>query len=50
MGLGEQVIEDYATLRLSLKAHPLALLRDWLASEARHHRPRSSGTPTPAAG
>ena len=23
-------IEDYATLRLSLKAHPLALLRDWL--------------------
>ena len=30
MGLGEQVIEDYATLRLSLKAHPLALLRDWL--------------------
>ncbi|MFL5045828.1 MAG: error-prone DNA polymerase, partial [Xanthobacteraceae bacterium] len=31
MGLGEQVIEDYATLRLSLKAHPLALLRDWLA-------------------
>jgi error-prone DNA polymerase len=30
MGLGEQVIEDYATLRLSLKAHPLALLRGWL--------------------
>ena len=30
MGLGEQVIEDYASLRLSLKAHPLALLRDWL--------------------
>ena len=30
MGLGEQVLEDYATLRLSLKAHPLALLRDWL--------------------
>ncbi|MFO1073969.1 MAG: error-prone DNA polymerase [Geminicoccaceae bacterium] len=31
MGLGEQVLEDYATLRLSLKAHPLALLRDRLA-------------------
>ena len=31
MGLGEQVLEDYASLRLSLKAHPLALLRDWLA-------------------
>ena len=26
--LGEHVIEDYATLRMSLKAHPLALLRD----------------------
>ena len=33
MGLGEHVIEDYATLRLSLKAHPLALLRDWLAAK-----------------
>ena len=32
-------IEDYATLRLSLKAHPLALLRDWLDPQARHHRP-----------
>ena len=30
MGLGEQVLEDYASVRLSLKAHPLALLRDWL--------------------
>ena len=27
MTLGEQVIEDYAELRLSLKSHPLALLR-----------------------
>lgn len=25
--LGEEVVEDYASLRLSLKAHPLALLR-----------------------
>ena len=49
--LGEHVVEDYATLRLSLKAHPLALL-------ARLARPPSgaitaapsSGTPTPAAG
>ncbi|MDF1585635.1 error-prone DNA polymerase [Marinimicrococcus flavescens] len=32
MPLGEQVIEDYATLRLSLKAHPLALLRGRLAA------------------
>jgi error-prone DNA polymerase len=30
MTLGEDVVEDYATLRLSLKAHPLALLRDSL--------------------
>ena len=27
MGLGENVLDDYASLRLSLKAHPLALLR-----------------------
>ncbi len=31
MGLGEAVIEDYARLRLSLRAHPLALLRERLA-------------------
>ncbi len=28
MSLGEQVLDDYAAVRLSLKAHPLALLRD----------------------
>ena len=27
MPIGEQVVEDYRTLRLSLKTHPLALLR-----------------------
>ena len=27
MTLGEQVVEDYADLRMSLRAHPLALLR-----------------------
>ncbi len=27
MGLGEQVVEDYVSTRLSLKAHPVALLR-----------------------
>jgi error-prone DNA polymerase len=27
MSLGEQVVEDYATLRLSLRCHPLKLLR-----------------------
>jgi error-prone DNA polymerase len=30
MGTGEHVIEDYTSLRLSLKAHPLAVLRDHL--------------------
>jgi error-prone DNA polymerase len=33
MGLGEAVMEDYASLRLSLKDHPLALLRNRLATE-----------------
>lgn len=31
MGMGEQVIEDYRSLRLSLKAHPMGLLRPHLA-------------------
>jgi error-prone DNA polymerase len=31
MSMGEQVVADYQTLRLSLKCHPLALLRDGLA-------------------
>lgn len=30
MTLGEEVVEDYVSTRLSLKAHPLALLRDAL--------------------
>src|SRR6056297_1297143 len=30
MTLGEEVVEDYVAMRLSLKAHPLALLRDYL--------------------
>ena len=32
MPLGEHVVQDYASLRLSLKAHPLALLRDAMAA------------------
>ena len=31
LGLGEHIIQDYATLRLSLKEHPLALLRRHLS-------------------
>jgi error-prone DNA polymerase len=32
LGLGEHIIQDYATLRLSLKQHPLALLRPYLSA------------------
>ena len=35
MGLGHQVAMDYARLRLSLKAHPMAFLRDSLAAQGR---------------
>ena len=38
---GEQVVEDYRHLHLSLKAHPVSFLRDDLDG-ARHHR-RMSG-------
>ncbi len=34
MGLGEQVVEDYVSTRLSLKAHPVALLRHILTPGA----------------
>ena len=30
MTLGQEVAEDYANLRLTLRCHPLALLRPWL--------------------
>ena len=33
MASGEQVVEDYRTLRLSLRAHPLAFLRERLGKE-----------------
>ena len=34
MGLGEQVVADYQTTRLSLKGHPMALLRSGLTSRS----------------
>jgi error-prone DNA polymerase len=47
MSLGEEVVEDYARLRLSLKAHPVGLLRDRLAGlgivPARHLEGRHGG-------
>jgi len=33
--IGEEVVDDYAALRLSLKAHPVSLLRASLAAEGR---------------
>ncbi len=33
MSRGEEVSQDYATIRMSLKDHPLALMRDRLAAE-----------------
>ena len=33
MPLGEQIMNDYASLRLTLRSHPLALLRDGLGAE-----------------
>jgi error-prone DNA polymerase len=47
MGLGEQVIEDYRATGLSLKRHPLALLRRELA--ARRILPNAQLLATPAA-
>ena len=34
MAAGEQVVEDYRTLRLSLRAHPLSFLRERLAARS----------------
>ena len=39
MALGEHVLADYIALRLSLKAHPMALLReDFSPRGFVHHR------------
>ena len=35
MTVGEEIADDYRALRLSLKAHPMALLRDRLTAEGR---------------
>ena len=45
--LGEQVVEDYRALRLSLRAHPLALLRERLSGgrPPSHTAIRIAGTP-----
>ncbi len=45
MTLGEEVVEDYVTTRLSLKAHPLALLRDVLTPPPSRSRPPAHPAP-----
>ena len=30
MSEGEKVVEDYVSMRLTLRSHPMALLRPWL--------------------
>ncbi len=37
MSLGEAVVEDYLTLRLSLRAHPMELLRPGMTGLSPHH-------------
>lgn len=44
MTLGEEVVEDYVSTRLSLRAHPLALLRP-LLSGAQNEKDAPEGTP-----
>ncbi|MFN3576631.1 MAG: error-prone DNA polymerase [Tabrizicola sp.] len=47
MTLGQEVIEDYLSLRLSLRAHPMELLRQRLAESLAHDRlPQASGRVT----
>ncbi len=40
MTMGEQVVEDYVSTRLSLRAHPMALLRHKLTPGLRETQPR----------
>jgi len=47
MTLGEEVVEDYSTLRLSLRAHPVALLRPLLTPDpSASSGPEARGQPS----
>ena len=35
MSIGEEVVEDYVSMRLSLRAHPVALLRHILSPQGK---------------
>jgi error-prone DNA polymerase len=47
MTLGEEVVEDYVSLRLSLRAHPLTLLRPLLTPAGPARDPASGRPPRP---
>ncbi|MFP4568512.1 error-prone DNA polymerase [Rhodosalinus sp.] len=44
MTLGEEVVEDYVAMRLTLRAHPVALLRDRLTPPGAWERGAPAGT------
>jgi len=44
---GEQVVEDYVALRLTLRSHPMALLRPWLTPGEGQARPAPDAPPPP---
>ncbi|MEL7089457.1 MAG: error-prone DNA polymerase, partial [Planctomycetota bacterium] len=46
MTLGEEVVEDYAALRLTLRAHPMALLRPILTPHAAMIQDMTEASPT----
>ena len=48
MGLGEEVVNDYRFLRLSLRAHPASFLRADLAGAPHHHATKRCGRSGPA--
>jgi len=48
MSLGEEVVEDYVAMRLTLRAHPLALLRHRLTPQE-NMPPPSPGKPVTTA-
>ncbi|MEO1732226.1 MAG: error-prone DNA polymerase [Pseudomonadota bacterium] len=49
MSLSEEMVEDYVSMRLSLRAHPLALLRHLLTSDKAHTVARYAAQPMTSA-
>ena len=49
MTVGEAVVEDYVSMRLTLRAHPMALLRPFLTASCGQEPPRGALSPRLAA-